>query len=77
MMPACLSSKAHGRTVSSLPAVKIRSVVAATLPPFRDKSHMISRLGTCGNIAATCSTCCAFTGLVPDRGAESEGEEKK
>lgn len=32
------------------------SVVAATLPPFRCRSHMISRVLNCGNIWDICST---------------------
>lgn len=35
------------------------SVVACTLPLFRCRSHMISRLLNCGNICNTCSTCAA------------------
>lgn len=41
------------------------SVVAATLPPLRLKSHAICLRPSCGNICATCSTEFALT--VPPR----------
>ncbi len=43
-------------TVSNPPLASTLSVVAATLPPFRCKSHIISRRPSCGNIFAICST---------------------
>ena len=62
---ACSKSISHGncRTSSAqlagsrpLPP-RTLSVVAATLPPFRCRSHMISLLFNCGNICVICSTC--------------------
>lgn len=52
------------RTDSRLLPLRIRSVVASTLPPFLCKSHMMLRLGSCGNICATCSTCAGLTWLL-------------
>ena len=54
------------RTASSPPLDSILSVVAATLPPLRCRSHMISLLPICGNIVAIWSTCAGFAvlGLV-------------
>lgn len=46
----------RGLTVSSPRPVNILSVVAATLPPFLCKSHMISLRFNCGNICDICST---------------------
>lgn len=43
-------------TISKPRPLKILSVVAATLPPFRCKSHIISRVFSCGNICDICST---------------------
>lgn len=47
-------------TVSNPLPPSIRSVVAAALPPFRCKSHAMSRLLSCGNICATWSICAGF-----------------
>lgn len=68
-------------TSSPLPP-RILSVVAATLPPFRWRSHIISRRPTCGNMELICSTC---AGSAPRRlgdgrdeeEEEEEGEKKK
>jgi hypothetical protein len=51
-------------TVSNPLPVKILSVVAATLPPFRCRSHIISLRFNCGNICDICSTCAGST-LLP------------
>ena len=56
--------KDHRRTqltVSNPLPLKIRSVVAATLPPFKCKSHIISLWFICGNICDICSTCAGST----------------
>ena len=45
------------RTKSNPPPPSIRSLVAATLPPLRCRSHIISRRLTCGNMEASWSTC--------------------
>jgi hypothetical protein len=37
------------------------SIVAATFPPFRCKSHAMSRLLSCGSISATWSICAGLT----------------
>ena len=68
-------------TVSKLPLDRIRSVVAATLPPFRCRSHMMSLRAICGNICAICSTSARltprrFVELAADDPAR-EGEKKK
>lgn len=42
---------------------RTRSVVAATLPPFRCRSHIISRVLNCGNIWDICSTWAGSTTL--------------
>ena len=65
------------RTASSPPLDKILSVVAATLPPLRCKSHIISLLPICGNIVAICSTCAGSAVLGLARGAVVEELEKK
>ena len=65
-------------TVSKVPRLNTRSVVAATLPPFRCKSHMISRREIWGNICEICSTSAGFA--VRDRGEavdEEAGVKKK
>lgn len=51
-------------TISSPLPPSIRSVVAAALPPFRCKSHAMSRLLSCGNICATWSICAGFMRVV-------------
>jgi len=48
-----------GGAASSPRPPSILSVVAVTLPPFRCRSHMISRRFSCGNIWDICSTCAA------------------
>ena len=45
-----------GLTVSSPLPLSILSVVAATLPPFLCRSHMMVRRGICGNICCILST---------------------
>jgi hypothetical protein len=44
-------------TVSSPRPLNTRSVVAAAFPPFRCRSHAISRRLSCGNICAMSSIC--------------------
>jgi hypothetical protein len=48
-------------TVSKLLPLNIRSVVAATLPPFLCRSHMIVRVAICGNICFIRSTSASRT----------------
>jgi hypothetical protein len=45
------------RTVSSPRPLNTRSVVAAAFPPFRCRSHAMSRRLSCGNICAMSSIC--------------------
>ena len=56
-----LKRKERKLTTSNPRPLKILSVVAATLPPFRCKSHIISRAFNCGNIWDICSTCAGST----------------
>ena len=56
-----LKRKERKLTTSNPRPLKILSVVAATLPPFRCKSHIISRVFNCGNIWDICSTCAGST----------------
>ncbi len=65
------------RTASSPPLDSILSVVAATLPPLRCRSHIISLLPICGNIVAICSTCAGFAVLGLVRGVVVEELVKK
>lgn len=55
-------------TVSRPRPLSTLSVVAEALPPFRCRSHAISRRLSCGNIVAIWSTCAGFM-----RGAERAG----
>lgn len=66
--PVGMTGWKDGGGGSRLPLPSILSVVAFTLPPFRCRSHMISRRPIWGNIAATCSTSAglAARGLVRD-----------
>ena len=67
-------------TVSRAPLDSIRSVVAATLPPFLCRSHMISLRGICGNICDICSTSAGFAVRElprPDADNEDVGVKKK
>ena len=64
-------------TASNPPLAKILSVVAATLPPFRCKSHIISLRLIWGNIIATCSTSAGFAARGLERGVVAEGLVKK
>lgn len=50
-------------TTSKPLPVSTLSVVAATLPPFRCKSQIMSRLFSWGNICDICSTCSGSTTL--------------
>jgi hypothetical protein len=50
------SERARRLTVSSPLPLSILSVVAATLPPFLWRSHMMVRLAICGNICCILST---------------------
>ncbi len=54
---------ANRLTASKPRPERTRSVVAATLPPFRCRSHMISRVLNCGNIWDICSTWAGSTTL--------------
>lgn len=50
-------------TLSNAP-LNILSLVAATLPPFRCRSQIISLRPTCGNICVICSTSRSSTALL-------------
>ena len=45
--------------------LKTLSVVAATFPPLRCKSHTMVLRSNCGNICITCSTCAMLTRRPP------------
>ena len=61
-------------TLSKPLPLNTRSVVAAMLPRFRCSSQAISRLSSCGNICASCSTCAGFTRLWRERPLDVDDE---
>lgn len=65
MCRTCIRGRIFQLTVSNPLPVKILSVVAATLPPFRCKSHISSLRVSCGNICARWSSCTGSTVWVP------------
>jgi len=64
-------------TTGSLPSLSTLSVVPATLAPFLLKSYSMSRLLSCGNMAASCSMRSAGIRRAEDGVGAVEAEEVK
>lgn len=68
------NAKSPELTLSKPLPLNALSVVIAMFPPFRCRSHAISRRSSCGNICASCSTCAGFTLSCRDDLADEEEE---